>query len=71
MARVHEEPAAKDFVAKKVRTIELNKVQGTNWNANKCKEHFGSHSKAVIRQATINLDSALWKSLGDYLPELY
>jgi hypothetical protein len=31
-----EEPAVKDFVARKVRTIELNKVQGTHWNANKC-----------------------------------
>ena len=28
-----EEPAAKDFVARKVRTIEWNKVQGTIWNA--------------------------------------
>jgi hypothetical protein len=28
-----EEPAAKDFVARKVHTIELNKVHGTNWNA--------------------------------------
>jgi hypothetical protein len=30
-----EEPAAKDFVAKKVCTIKLNKVQGTNLNAKK------------------------------------
>jgi hypothetical protein len=27
-----EEPAAKDFVARKVRTTVLNEVQGTNWN---------------------------------------
>jgi hypothetical protein len=65
-----EEPAVKDFVAKKVRTIELNKVQGTNWNAFKCKEHLGSCPEAVVRQATINLDSQVWKSLGDSLPEL-
>jgi hypothetical protein len=69
-----EEPAAKDFVARKVCTIELNEVQGTNWNANKCKERLGSCPEAVIRQATmlatINLDSRLWKSLGDSLPKL-
>ncbi len=28
-----EEPAVKDFVVRKVRTIKLNEVQGTNWNA--------------------------------------
>ncbi len=66
-----EEPAANDFVARKVRTIELNKVQGTNWIAIKCKEPLGSCSEAVVRQATINLDSWLWKSLGDSLPKLY
>jgi hypothetical protein len=52
-----EEPDAKDFVAKKVRTTVLNKVQGTSWNAIKCKERLGSHPEAVVRQATINLDS--------------
>ncbi len=66
-----EEPAAKDFVARKVRTIKLNEVQGTHWNANKCKERLGNHPEAVIRQASISLDSQVWKSLGDSLPELY
>jgi hypothetical protein len=66
-----EEPTAKDFVARKVRTIKLNKVHGTNWNAIKCKECLGSHPEAVVRQATINLDPQVWKSLGDSLPELY
>jgi hypothetical protein len=66
-----EEPAVKDFVARKVHTIELNKVQGTSWNAIKCKERLGSHPEAVLRHATINLDSRVWKSLGDSLPELY
>jgi hypothetical protein len=32
-----EELTAKDFVARKVHTIELNKVHGINWNAIKCK----------------------------------
>ncbi len=50
-----EEPAAKDFVARKVRTIKWNKVQGTIWNAIKCKERLRSHPAAVVRQATINL----------------
>ncbi len=66
-----EEPAAKDFVERNVSTIELNEVLGTHWNANKCKEHLGNHPEAVIKQATINLDSQVWKSLGDSLPELY
>jgi hypothetical protein len=66
-----EEPAAKDFFARKVRTIELNKVHGTSWNAIKCKERLGSCPEAVIRQATINLDSRVWKSLGDFFPKLY
>ncbi len=66
-----EESAAKDFVARKVCTITLNKVQGTHWNANKCKERLGNHPEAVVRQATISLDSQVWKSLGDSLPKLY
>jgi hypothetical protein len=67
-----EEPALKGFfVARKVCSIQLNKVHGTNWNAIECTEHLGSHPEAVVRQATFNLDSRLWKSLGDSLPELY
>jgi hypothetical protein len=46
-------------------------VQGTNWNAIKCEERLGKCPEAVISQAMINLDSQLWKSLGDSLPELY
>jgi hypothetical protein len=65
-----EEPAAKDFAARKVCTIKLNKVQGTSWNMIKCEERLGSCPEAVIRQATINLDSQIWKSLWDSLPEL-
>jgi hypothetical protein len=60
-----EEPAAKDFVVRKVRTIKLD------WNTNKCKERLGNCPEAFIRQATINLYSQVWKSLGDSLPELY
>ena len=66
-----EEAAVKYFVARKVLTIELNEVQGTNWNVIKCKDRWGSRPEAVVRQATINLDSRLGKSLGDSLPELY
>jgi hypothetical protein len=50
-----EKPAAKDFVARKVRTIEWNKVKGTSWNAIRCKERLRSHPAVVFRQATINL----------------
>jgi hypothetical protein len=52
-----EEPTAKDFVARKVHTIKLNKVQGAHWNEIKCIERLGSCPEAVIRQATIYLDS--------------
>jgi hypothetical protein len=34
-----EDPAAKDFVAKKAHTIALSKLQGTHWNVIKCKLH--------------------------------
>jgi hypothetical protein len=33
-----EEPAAKDFIARKVHTITFKEVQGTSWNAIKCEE---------------------------------
>jgi hypothetical protein len=64
-----KEPTAKDSIAKNVCTTVLNKVQRTNWNAIKCKERLGSRPEAVVRQATINLVSRVWKSLGDSLPE--
>jgi hypothetical protein len=66
-----EEPTAKDFVARKVRTIESNILQGTSRKAIKCKERLRSRPEAVVRQATINLDSRLWKSLGYSFPKLY
>ncbi len=50
-----EEPAAKEFVARKVRTIKWSKVQRTIWNAIKCKERLRSHPAAVVRQAPFNL----------------
>ena len=65
-----EEPAAKNFVAGKVHTIPSNKVQGTHWNAIKCQECLGICPEAVVRQAAINLNSQVWKSLQDSLPKL-
>ncbi len=64
-----EEPAAKEFVVKKVRTIEWNEVQGTSWKAITCKERLRNHPEAVVRQATINLDSVVWKSLWGFLSQ--
>jgi hypothetical protein len=66
-----EEPAAKDFVARKAGTIALSKVRGTHWKRIKCKEPLGKRLEAVVRQATINLNSRVWKSLEDSLPKLY
>jgi hypothetical protein len=36
-----EEPAAKDFVARKARTIALSEAQGTHWYVIKCEECLG------------------------------
>jgi hypothetical protein len=69
--RYTEEPTAKDFVARKARTIASSKGQGTPWDRIKCKERLGNCPEAVIRQATINLYSRVWKSLEDSFPELF
>jgi hypothetical protein len=66
-----EEPTAKDFLGRNAHTIALSKARGTHWNTIKCKECLESHPEAVIRQATINLDSPVRKSLEDSLPKLY
>ncbi len=52
-----EEPATKDFVARKICTIKWDEVQGTSWNLIKCKECLRSCPAAVVGQATINLYS--------------
>jgi hypothetical protein len=49
-------PTAKGFVARKTHIIASGKARVT---------------EAVIGQATINLDSQVWNSLEDSLPELY
>ncbi len=36
-----EEPAAKDFIARKARTIAMSKARGTPWNVIKCEERLG------------------------------
>ncbi len=64
-------PLWRIFVARKVCTIKLTKVQGTSWNGIKCGERLRSHPEAVVRQATINLYSWVWKSLGGSFPKLY
>jgi hypothetical protein len=54
------------------RTIApADKGQGSYWDRIKCKEHFGNPTGAVKRQATINPDSQIWKSLEDSLPKMY
>jgi hypothetical protein len=63
-----EEPAAKDFVARKVCTIEWNEVLGTSWNAIRCKERLRSRPAPVIRQATINLTHKFGNPLGIPVP---
>jgi hypothetical protein len=62
--RYIEEPTPKNFVVRKVRTIEWNKVQGTIWNAINCKEHLRSCPAAVVRQATISLTHEFRNPMG-------
>ncbi len=64
-------PAAKESIASKTRTIASGKTQRTYWNRIKCKERFGNPPEAFIGQATINLDSQIWKYLEYSLPKLY
>jgi hypothetical protein len=66
-----EEPTEKDFVTRKACTIALSEAQGTHWNEIKCNERLGNHPEAVVGQATINLDSQVWKSLENSLPKLF
>ncbi len=66
-----EEPNARDFVVRKARTIPLSEAQGAHWNVIRCKECLANHPEAVLGQATIDLDSWVWKSLGDSFPKLY
>jgi hypothetical protein len=66
-----EEPATKDFVVRKARTFAFSKAGGTHWNGIKYKERLGNCPEAIVRQATINLDSQVWKSLEGSLPKLY
>ncbi len=71
MARVHCETRCTGFCCKECPNYRIEQSARNQWNAIKCKEPLGSHSEAVIRQATISLYSQVWKSLGDSLPELF
>ncbi len=59
-----KEPTAKDFVARKARTIALSKARGTHWDVIKCKLRLGTGPEAVIGQATINLIHKFGNPLG-------
>jgi hypothetical protein len=69
--RYTEELTAKDFIERDSNTIPSGEAQGTPWNRIKCKERLKDHPEAVKGQAKINLDSQVWKSLEDSLPNLY
>ncbi len=44
-----EVPAAKDFIARKVHTSVLNKVQGTHWNAKQVPRALGKSSRSCCQ----------------------
>ncbi len=71
MARICWGTRCKGFCSKEGSHYQIEQRQGADWNTISCKEHLGSCPEAVVRQATINLDSLFWKSFGDSLPELY
>ncbi len=71
MARVCWGICCEGFCSKRGPHYKLTEVQRTSWFAIKWEERLRSHSEAVIRQATINLYSQVWKSLGDLFPKLY
>jgi hypothetical protein len=64
-----EEPAAKDFVARKARTIALSELQGIHWDMIKSKLGLGI-AQSCHRTSNNQPYSQLWKSL-EALPELY
>ncbi len=45
MSKSLKEPAAKEFVVRKARTIALSKAQGTHWDVIKCKLRLGIAKK--------------------------
>jgi hypothetical protein len=63
-----KESAAKDFVARKAHTIALSKAQETHCSMIRCKVCLANHPEAVFGEATIDIDSEVWKSLEDSLP---
>jgi hypothetical protein len=63
-----EELAAKDFIVRKVRTIDWNEVPETSWNAIRCKERLRSCPAAVFGQATINFIHEFGNPLGIPVP---
>ncbi len=71
LARVCWETHCKGTCSKEHPHIASGNVRGTYWNKIKCKERYGNPPETVIGQAAINLDSWVWKSLEDSLPELY
>ncbi len=66
-----EMPAAKVFVARKVRTIDFYKVSGTSWNASRCKDHLRRHLAAVFQTSNNQPYLWGWKSVHDSSPGLY
>jgi hypothetical protein len=71
MARVRWGTHCKGIFSKEGPHYWMEWSTGTIWNAIKCGEHLRSCPEAVVRQATINLYFANWKSLEDSFPELY
>ncbi len=65
-----EKSAMKDFIARKAHTIALSKVRGTHQRVIRCKERLANCPEAILGQATINLNSQVWKFHEESLPKL-
>jgi hypothetical protein len=59
-----EEPAPKDFVARKARTIALSKLQGTHFDVIKCESHLGIAQKLSWDKQQSTLFTSLEISWG-------
>ncbi len=71
MTRVRWGTRREGFCSKEGPHYQIKQSARNPLECKQVQRTLGSSPEAVVRQATINLDSWVWKSLGDSLPELY
>ncbi len=71
MARVCWGTCCKEFFSKEGPHYQIEQSARNPLERKQVWESLGNCPEAVLRQATINLYSRVWKSLGDSMPKLY